>query len=325
MCRGRRPDRRGRRGRLGRRARRRARVSIGRIGFAYNPTIEQATELSERAAGWCRMHGVEQWAIAADDTAAMCAKLPETDVLVVLGGDGTFLRAVQAVIAVDVPILGINLGRIGFLSKAETDELESVLELLAGGLVRAAAEDGPRGRDPARRAAGVADLHRAQRHRHRARLAGPRRPDVRLDRRVAPRDVHRRRPGRRPARPARPATRSRPGPDPRPAQPQPRRDADRRLPLGHPLDRRRRPTRSSAARSSTPTRRSSRSTAARTTGSRSATWSRCAPSSGRSGSSSRPAACRSGTCSGRRSSCCRRDRRTGARAACSSSRSTTSR
>ncbi len=108
-------------------------MSIGRIGFAYNPTIEQATELSERAAGWCRMHGVDQWAIAADDTEAMCAKLPETDVLVVLGGDGTFLRAVQAVIAVDVPILGINLGRIGFLSKAETDELESVLELLQAG------------------------------------------------------------------------------------------------------------------------------------------------------------------------------------------------
>ena len=36
-------------------------------------------------------------------------------------------------IAVDVPILGINLGRIGFLSKAETDELESVLEMLQAG------------------------------------------------------------------------------------------------------------------------------------------------------------------------------------------------
>ncbi len=108
-------------------------MTIRRIGFAYNPTIEQATELSERAAGWCRMHGVEQWAIAADETAALCARLPQTDVLVVLGGDGTFLRAVQAVIAVDVPILGINLGRIGFLSKAETDELESVLEMLQAG------------------------------------------------------------------------------------------------------------------------------------------------------------------------------------------------
>ena len=108
-------------------------MTIRRIGFAYNPTIEQATELSERAAGWCRMHGVEQWAIAADDTAALCARLPQTDVLVVLGGDGTFLRAVQAVIAVDVPILGINLGRIGFLSKAETDELEAVLEMLQAG------------------------------------------------------------------------------------------------------------------------------------------------------------------------------------------------
>jgi NAD+ kinase len=105
-------------------------VTVARIGFAYNPTIEQAIELGERAAGWCRMRDLDQWAAAADDTEALCAKLPGTDILVVLGGDGTFLRAVQAVIAVDVPILGINLGKVGFLSKAETDELEAVLEKL---------------------------------------------------------------------------------------------------------------------------------------------------------------------------------------------------
>ena len=108
-------------------------MTIRRIGFAYNPTIEQAIELSERAAGWCRMREVDQWAAAADDTDALCAKLPDTDVLVVLGGDGTFLRAVQAVIAVDVPILGINLGKVGFLSRAETPELEAVLEKLRTG------------------------------------------------------------------------------------------------------------------------------------------------------------------------------------------------
>ena len=93
-----------------------------------------------------------------------------------------------------------------------------------------------------------------------------------------------------------------------PVEPQPRRHADRRLPVGHPLGRRQPAARSSAAASSTRTRRSSRSTAARTSRSRSATSSRSAPSSGRSASSSRRRRCRSGTCSATRWSCCRRDR-----------------
>jgi len=54
-------------------------------------------------------------------------------VLVVLGGDGTFLRAAQAVAEVDVPLLGINLGKVGFLSKAEAHELEAVLAQLQAG------------------------------------------------------------------------------------------------------------------------------------------------------------------------------------------------
>jgi NAD+ kinase len=108
-------------------------MKVDRIGFAYNPTIEQALELRERAAGWCRMHGVEQWAAPAGDTDALVAELPTTDVLVVLGGDGTFLRATQAVIVVDVPIVGINLGKVGFLSQAEANQLESLLDKLKSG------------------------------------------------------------------------------------------------------------------------------------------------------------------------------------------------
>ncbi len=108
-------------------------MTVRRIGFAYNPTNEAALELRERAAGWCRMHGIEQWAAPAGDTAMLVAQLPSTDALVVLGGDGTFLRAAQAVTEVDVPLLGINLGKVGFLSMAEAHELEHVLEKVADG------------------------------------------------------------------------------------------------------------------------------------------------------------------------------------------------
>lgn len=108
-------------------------MSVKRLGFAYNPTIEDAVELSERAAGWCRIRGIGHWTLPAGETARLVEELRTTDVLVVLGGDGTFLRAATAVAEVDVPLLGINLGKVGFLSKAEADGLEPVLNQLADG------------------------------------------------------------------------------------------------------------------------------------------------------------------------------------------------
>jgi NAD+ kinase len=108
-------------------------MTVKRIGFAYNPTQEPAAELAARASGWCRMHGIEEWESPAGDMPALLRELPTTDALVVLGGDGTFLRAARAVAEVDVPIIGINLGKVGFLSKAEAGDLESVLERIAGG------------------------------------------------------------------------------------------------------------------------------------------------------------------------------------------------
>ena len=40
----------------------------------------------------------------------------DCDILIVLGGDGTILRALDAAIPNDLPILGVNLGRLGFLT-----------------------------------------------------------------------------------------------------------------------------------------------------------------------------------------------------------------
>lgn len=108
-------------------------MKLDRIGFAYNPTNEAALELRERAEGWCQLRGIAHWAGAAGDFDALVRELPTTGALVVLGGDGTFLRAARAVAEVDVPLLGVNLGKVGFLSKVETDDLETVLGQLVGG------------------------------------------------------------------------------------------------------------------------------------------------------------------------------------------------
>lgn len=108
-------------------------MTVSRIGFAYNPTIEAAVDLSARAAGWCQMRDIDEWQAPSDDMEVLLRELPTTDALVVLGGDGTFLRAVRAVAEVDVPILGINLGKVGFLSKAEAGDLDAVLARIQTG------------------------------------------------------------------------------------------------------------------------------------------------------------------------------------------------
>jgi NAD+ kinase len=106
---------------------------VTRLGFAFNPTQEPAQELRDRALGWCAVRGIAAWATPADEARERRSDVTASDALVVLGGDGTFLRAARAVADSQVPILGINSGQIGFLSKAESDRLEAVLALVVAG------------------------------------------------------------------------------------------------------------------------------------------------------------------------------------------------
>jgi NAD+ kinase len=104
-----------------------------RIGLAYNPTIDAALELRERAEGWLELRKIDHWSSAAGDFNSLVRELPSTDALIVLGGDGTFLRAARATAEVDVPLLGVNLGKVGFLSKIEANQLEAMLAQLVAG------------------------------------------------------------------------------------------------------------------------------------------------------------------------------------------------
>jgi len=108
---------------------------VARLGLAFNPTSQAALALRDRAMAWSAKNAVTAWAEAAADTRALGASMTGTHALVVLGGDGTFLRAVQAVAlaADDVPILGVNVGKVGFLSQVEADALESTLDRLRDG------------------------------------------------------------------------------------------------------------------------------------------------------------------------------------------------
>src|ERR671914_1199790 len=104
-----------------------------RFGFAHNPTNPDAQATLARARAWCQANGVDAWDSAADDAHGIAAACDGTDLVCVLGGDGTFLRTAQAIGDTGVPALGVNLGRVGFLAKVETDGLEHALDQVVAG------------------------------------------------------------------------------------------------------------------------------------------------------------------------------------------------
>ena len=104
-----------------------------RIGFVWNPHTRLAPALLERGRAWCDRHGVDAWDAPGDDRDRIGAELSGTDVVCVLGGDGTFLRTARAIDASGVPALGVNLGRVGFLAKVEPEGLERALDQVAAG------------------------------------------------------------------------------------------------------------------------------------------------------------------------------------------------
>jgi len=53
--------------------------------------------------------------------------------VLVLGGDGTFLRAAQTVFGTSIPLIGVNLGKLGFLTEVNPDDLETSLEAFLNG------------------------------------------------------------------------------------------------------------------------------------------------------------------------------------------------
>ncbi|HXY67781.1 MAG TPA: NAD kinase [Mycobacterium sp.] len=70
-----------------------------------------------------RALGVDIEVVDADPNAADGCEL-----VVGLGGDGTFLRAAELARNADIPVLGVNLGRIGFLAEAEAEAIDTALE-----------------------------------------------------------------------------------------------------------------------------------------------------------------------------------------------------
>ncbi len=95
------------------------------IGIVFNGRIEAAADLARSLAQ--RLHGAGHrcWLTPATLDASAHAQAEASDLIVSVGGDGTILRAVRLAVPRDLPILGVNMGRLGFMTElAGADALQ---------------------------------------------------------------------------------------------------------------------------------------------------------------------------------------------------------
>jgi len=108
--------------------------AIASAGIIISPLAPAVVDpLAGEIADMLRRHRVEVWESAVTDGPGMARRVEGTDLLITLGGDGSILRAARHAAGHDALILGINLGRIGFLTEAEPDGWrEALMHLLQG-------------------------------------------------------------------------------------------------------------------------------------------------------------------------------------------------
>lgn len=114
-------------------------MSAHRIGIHWNSSKPTGYEVALGLIDMLGRRGVE---VCVNDELGDRMGMPKSrveafencEVLMVLGGDGTILSALDRAIPHDIPILGINLGRLGFLTELETNDLNDAMidRVLAG-------------------------------------------------------------------------------------------------------------------------------------------------------------------------------------------------
>ncbi len=109
---------------------------MGTIGFVVHPARPAASDLAAKARRWAEEHGhtVRVDGPAGGSTPGGTETMSDEafveglDLAVCFGGDGTMLRTVDRVVREGVPVLGVNVGQLGYLSAVEPEQLVDALE-----------------------------------------------------------------------------------------------------------------------------------------------------------------------------------------------------
>jgi NAD+ kinase len=106
-------------------------VSVRTVGLVPHPNRDIAARLVAQASERLGAHGIDvRCPITEGGTDLDTDGL---DVVISLGGDGTMLRAVDTAYEAGVPVLGVNVGQMGYLTEVEPSEFESALDRLVVG------------------------------------------------------------------------------------------------------------------------------------------------------------------------------------------------
>ncbi len=104
------------------------------VGIAYNDLIPEALDLAHAIVGELNL-GASSWILRAEDAADLNERAKDTDLVITIGGDGTILRVNRAIAPRGIPLLGINMGRLGFMTELTVPGVMDALpRYLKGGM-----------------------------------------------------------------------------------------------------------------------------------------------------------------------------------------------
>lgn len=104
------------------------------IGILHHPMKPESTNLANEIGAFLRAQGLEEiWLESAWEGEAVLEHLPDVDLLITLGGDGTLLRAARLGARHGVPMLGVKMGRLGFLAEIMPDNWQEPLTQMLEG------------------------------------------------------------------------------------------------------------------------------------------------------------------------------------------------
>ncbi len=108
-------------------------MAVEKIGILYHPKVETTRLKARELESFLKKQGVSVWVGSAWEKEKARLKMQGTGLMLTVGGDGTILRAVQAVIPGMTPITGINQGKLGFMTELDNGEaLKKLPALLSG-------------------------------------------------------------------------------------------------------------------------------------------------------------------------------------------------
>ena len=104
-----------------------------KVGILYHPMIDTARTLAGELKDFIGARGVSVWLCSAWEGDEARSKINGTDLIITVGGDGTILRAAQVIVPAPIPITGVNLGRLGFMTELSAKEAKDKLPALLEG------------------------------------------------------------------------------------------------------------------------------------------------------------------------------------------------